>query len=80
MAGSPKGNEKSGMKGERWILEPLEKPGAKAQRARWRGDSNQMRTETSEERRVTSGVTLGMQRQWWGGRPPRLMFEPRWNK
>ena len=20
------------------------------------------------------------QRNWWGGRPPRLMFEPRWNK
>ena len=37
-------------------------------------------TEASEETRMTSGVALRMQRQWWGGRPPRLMFEPRWNK
>ena len=48
MAGSPKGNKRREREGEKWRLRPWKKSGAKAQRARWRGDSNQVRAETSE--------------------------------
>ena len=65
---------------ERCIDVPPSKAGAKAQRAKGRGDRNQKRAETSEEKRRTSRVAPRVQEQWWGGRPPRLMFEPRWNK
>ena len=69
-----------GKEGERCIGVPPSKAGAKAQRAKWRGDRNQKENSNLGGERRTSGVALRVQEQWWGGRPPRLMFEPRWNK